>query len=521
MRKRILIALLALSMFVCLFTASIFAQDLIKSSTDEFGTVNEVEGITSTVEDRTARIVLKNADGTFSTFYTYYIYPTLNWQNGMTDANFKQLNNALGTSYGPNSVVRLEFLYDCEYHEIDKEMYKNLKEIHFPENSKITTIRRYYAYLDVLEKINIPPSVTALEQNAFRDCIGLKEVVFDEGCMLKVITKEAFSGCTSLEEISLPDSVIRVETQAFSNCTALKTVRYGANLQFFASRATSYATVFYMPASAMKHASVDMDKNYFGETYTPKAATIFFTGNYDEAVAFRAKSTHKDDWNGTGGLSNAQIVEWDSEKPDSYYVSDTAWTIVYSYNKCLAFYGGEHINGETEYGFEGKKYLSSYVGFSGCTRCQSGTKEEICGPLFTAKGYSVCEEGAKGNITYGMYAHKENIAAYEKFTGEKFIYGIIIAKENTEIGGNIVDENGQCLVNSMTFTDFSQSKYDLYSSYDVKITGITTDAQKAMRLYFGTYIVDNGNVFYLGEFVTAKAIAVSYNSIHALQKDEQ
>ena len=510
MKKRILLTFLAVSIFICIFATSVCAAELIKSSSDEFGEVNVVEGLTSASSDRTSKVVLKNADNTYSTFYTHYIFPSLNWRKGMTGANFTQLNEALGTSYALNSVIRLEILSDCEYHELDSGIYENLREIHFPADSKITQIRRYYSYVGVLEKINIPPSVTALDQNAFRDCTGLKYVTFDEGCTLTTITKEAFRGCTSLEEICLPDSVTSVGGYAFGGCTSLTTIRYGANLQTFESRATTNTTVFYISSVTMKDFTGKMDNNYFGDTYTPKVATIFYTGTYDEALAFKAKSTHKDAWNGTGGLANARLVEWDGQNSDSYYISDTEWTIVYGYNKCLAFYGGEHLESEVTYAFEGEKYLSSYYGFSGCSRCQSGTKEEVCGALFVNKGYAKALDGS--SFTYGISINREEIAKYEKFTGETVSYGIFAAKSDVSSDGALIGENNAPL-DGVILADFTENDYSLF---DLRVNGISEE-NKATEIYCGAYAIIGNATIYLGEGVSDTAKLISSDLIKNIE----
>ena len=483
MKKRIFLTLLAVSMLVFIFAVSVSAVELIKSSSDEFGEVNVVDGLTSASSDKTAKVVLENADGTYSTFYTYYIYPTFNWRKDMTTVDFEKLNDALGTSYTYGSVIRLEALYDFEYHELKADMYQSLKEIHFPENSKITEIRRWYSNVGVLEKINIPASVTKLQQNAFRDCTGLKEVTFDKGSSLETITAEAFKGCTSLEEISLPDSVTSVGASAFWGCTSLRTIRYGANLETFASRATSHTTVFYISKTTMKDFTGKMDNNYFGDSYTPKAATIFFTGNYDEALAFRAKATHKDAYNGTGGLSNAEIVEWNSQNPDSYYISEASWTIVYGYNQCLAFYGGEHLEGEITYAFEGEKYLSAFSEFKTCTRCQSSTKEKVCDPLFECNGFSTQENG-DGGIVVGFRVDTVALKAYEEIKNVKIDFGVFAVLSDNLNGGDIFDENGEAVSGVI---NASLKSYE-FACFELKVIGFKTEAHKSARLVLGAYV---------------------------------
>lgn len=506
MKKRIILALTALIVFTFILALSISAADIITSNSDEFGTVTEVEGITTNLTDMDSRMVLENSDGTFSTFRVYTIFPKLNWRNGMTGANFDALNSALGTEYTLTSIIRIEIVLDCEYYELDSAVFPGIKEIHFPKESKIPRIYRIYNATS-LEKVNIPASATTIDQNAFRDCTALKYVTFDEGCSLTTLTAEAFRGCASLEEISLPDSITTVGGSAFYGCTSLKTIRYGANLQSFASRATSHTSVFYISSTTMKDFTGTMDSNYFGETYTPKGATIFYTGNYDEALAFRAKSTHKDSWNGTGGLSGAALVEWDSEKEDSYYIPEnpTTWTIVYGYNKCKAFYNNEHLPSQTTYEFEGEKYLSVCNAYSGCPRCLQSVPTKVCDALFVNKGYSKEKDGT--SFTYAIAINEAEIQKYETATGVTLDYGFVVAYDKGT--SQPLDQSGNALSGALK-TSLTEGKYAEFISFKIKLTNIKN---QALSLYCSAYIVDGASVSYMGATVTDIAVPVTYASL--------
>ncbi|MBR2944448.1 MAG: leucine-rich repeat domain-containing protein [Clostridia bacterium] len=507
MKKRIILTLAILAIFTFIFALSISAANLITSNSDEFGTVTEVEGITTNLTDMDSRMVLKNSDGTFSTFRVYTIFPKLNWRNGMTGASFDALNSALGTEYTLTSIIRIEIVLDSEYYELDSAVFPGIKEIHFPKESKITRIYRIYNATS-LEKVNIPASATTIDQNAFRDCTALKYVTFDEGCSLTTLTAEAFRGCTSLEEISLPDSITTVGGSAFNGCTSLKTIRYGANLQSFASRATTHTSVFYISSTTMKDFTGTMDSNYFGDTYTPKGATIFYTGNYDEALAFRAKSTHKDAWNGTGGLSGAALVEWDSEKEDSYYIPEnpTTWTIVYGYNKCKAFYNNEHLPSQTTYEFEGEKYLSSYYKHSGCPRCLQDVPTKICDALFVNKGYSYGRDGS--SFVYGISVNLSEIDKYQKEHDTTLKYGFVLLSGKIA-SGDIVATDGTAK-NGASIVDLDDMIKNDMTIFNVKLSGIDKQSEKALELYCSAYVVDKNNVFYVGDSVTNTAVSVSY-----------
>jgi len=75
-----------------------------------------------------------------------------------------------------------------------------------------------------LTSVNIPSSVTLLDECAFAACSGLTTVTIPENVYL--IGETAFSGCTGLTSIDIPVSLISVHTFAFANCDNLTDVYY-------------------------------------------------------------------------------------------------------------------------------------------------------------------------------------------------------------------------------------------------------------------------------------------------------
>lgn len=80
------------------------------------------------------------------------------------------------------------------------------------------------------------PSVSALGDNAFVDCLSLTSVTMPEG--IASIGNGAFKSCTGLTSITIPNTVTDIGTEAFTDCTSLKsisipdTVRYMSNEVF-------------------------------------------------------------------------------------------------------------------------------------------------------------------------------------------------------------------------------------------------------------------------------------------------
>ena len=70
-----------------------------------------------------------------------------------------------------------------------------------------------------ISKINLPNSVTGIEEGAFKSCTRLTDINIPNS--VTSIGPETFSGCTRLTDINIPNSVTSIGEQAFSGCTSL------------------------------------------------------------------------------------------------------------------------------------------------------------------------------------------------------------------------------------------------------------------------------------------------------------
>lgn len=94
-----------------------------------------------------------------------------------------------------------------------------------------------FANCTSLESIDLPSALYEIESSAFKGCTSLETVTFnkqeaDGQYNLHFIRNSAFEGCESLEYIELPDSVTNVQQNAFTNCVHLSTVYLPANAEF-------------------------------------------------------------------------------------------------------------------------------------------------------------------------------------------------------------------------------------------------------------------------------------------------
>ena len=73
-----------------------------------------------------------------------------------------------------------------------------------------------------VKKLDIPSSVTSIENNAFDACTKLESVNLP--CKITKIGREVFQNCSSLKEINIPDTVELIDILAFSGCSSLTSV---------------------------------------------------------------------------------------------------------------------------------------------------------------------------------------------------------------------------------------------------------------------------------------------------------
>ncbi|MDR2553241.1 MAG: leucine-rich repeat domain-containing protein [Treponema sp.] len=81
--------------------------------------------------------------------------------------------------------------------------------------------------------IVIPDSVTVIEEGAFADCAGLRDVALPRGLTeLSGVTYEnggIFKGCTQLRTITIPPAVTVIGRYTFLSCAVLEEITFEGN----------------------------------------------------------------------------------------------------------------------------------------------------------------------------------------------------------------------------------------------------------------------------------------------------
>lgn len=533
MKRKYLITMLLAVALCLLFTVGVCA-----AATNDFGTPEVISNIdlTNMNADTSARVVIVDANGEYHTYPAQYVVSN----NTKFYYDFKPINNALGTSYTKNSVVRIEvpdnilIATNCG----DLCSAGALVEIKFSENSQCHTLEYGCFYNNKkLEKVSIPASVTTLGTLIINNST-LKELVFMDG-FSAVLPSNSFSGALGVEKVIFSNQMTTVEDRALNSTlgTSLKEFYFGANLKDLGTNNMAWvkqSVKFYIPDGFLDDAeSISMETfSWWDSSECLPTGVIFYTGSENQMRALMEKSTYN-----RVICPNANLVEWDSSKSDDEYVPTSGWTIVYNYNKCKAFYNNEHEekilnscqfgcgrgcgaveilenpvheyvksfkNGESEQ----LNYFAVITMYETCVNCksQNGAPKDIA-PIFTDKGYSKSMDDVLG-IVYSYSIDRAALAEYSLNAQTEIEYGIVVSV--TE-GTPLTLEDDKIKAGSGAVTvDFSRISV---ANVKIKVMGFKEQTLDTAIVCCG-YVRQGDTIYYLSDGLSnLNASGKTYNSI--------
>ena len=159
------------------------------------------------------------------------IYRVLAWAtaDGKLTSDWVAVEFVLTESPTPSN------LYDFEEDGIFYEITSEGKVSVCSETTEYNTYSGNVSIPTTVTHDGVTYMVTAIADNAFRDCAGLTDVSI--GAYVTTIGDNAFLRCTSLTSVTLGDYVTRLGKWAFAYCTALAEVKMGSGMRHIDERA--------------------------------------------------------------------------------------------------------------------------------------------------------------------------------------------------------------------------------------------------------------------------------------------
>ena len=252
-----------------------------------------------------------------------------------------------------------------------------------------------------LEYVYIPSTCKAFEDEAFLNCSNLETIEFEEGAQLQTIGKKAISESKKITSLVFPNTFLTTSGEApIRNLQNLTYLNFGASFVGFTGYASMYSTnnanlVIVMPST--------FDMQY--KDQLPSNAVILYTGSKDQASGF-----------GYGTIQSYD--EWIKEG------SPKGKRIVYGYNICTAFYGGEH-DYTTEGSFENDCVLK-------CGRC--GLKTEKKNPNHDLKTVITYNNGFINNGFKVIDCKNSECGYHAEYTSNALISFVGISSSEKDFG---------------------------------------------------------------------------------------
>ena len=451
MKKKIILLLTMVALFIFVFAISVSAASKIPEFTDLIDISSEIDitSLEATLQsDNSSRVLLKDADGNYSTYLTKYItiFPG-NKSMCRFSVDFEALNEATEKEYDMTSIVCIEVPEGV----LGLNDYANIKS------------------WTSLEYIKLPTSLEFIVKEFFKQHPSLKVVDCSQSC------------------------VTTLDTSLFAECKALEVVRFPQGLESMGNVAL--------------HNIPTLERVYFPDTFTKTGSlidgktqnfAIFYTGGTDDdsvRTLFRSMMP-------TSFAPKVVVEVWDPTKDDDYYFnkaqaldlsddgyipagktqySNNAVLVVYKYSKCEAFNYGIHNKTETvsyANGYSNVGVQTTICTNEGCTYI----KTVELPALFTCLGYSASEDG-RGGIAIGFVVNHDSIDQYEKVTNSTVEYGVFAIVKDRLGENDIFDEDGNMTKGAISA---NISSYD-FDMFELRIVGFT-DTQKDIKLAMGAYV---------------------------------
>ena len=211
--------------------------------------------------------------------------------------------------------------------------------------------------------INIPDTVTTIEDNAFQYCSYLKEVNLPNS--ITSIGESAFLGCSSLTSFTVPNSIDKIPDYCFYGCTNLSQLNMPQTV-------TEIGKWCFYNCTALNDISFSKSLKIIGE------GAFYNCSSLEELYLYEnIQALNKQAFSGCNNLSKVTILN-----EDTWFYTDFYYR-VFNKNANITFYSV--ISSTTE--SYASKYGYNFVAINSCGHIGTQTKNSI-EPTCCEKGYS-------------------------------------------------------------------------------------------------------------------------------------
>ena len=401
MKKKILLALVVVSMLVCLFAITSSAATLYEGI---YYDLNATTGTATVSANNRTDCTLKEMviPATFDyDGVTYTVTALADRSIGHQDRNGG--NNYVEYIYVPSTVTSFgsQIFRNCpnlKTLKIDASISSiaghsiagngNLEELDLSGMTKLTKLEGYAAQgCSKLTTVKLPNSVTTIGDKAFQDC-AVTNIVFPS--CLESIGSNCFQNADFVKVV-IPKSVATISSAAFHMTSALKTIVF---------------------------AGTDLS-GYTNSYFAPSATLIFYAGESADAV-----KTQFSQFASFATISYDTYLNEIKNDPNKIYTN----TIVYGTSNCEC---GEVITGKST--FVHKDYLSGMYDAVVCSNCKAETIQNTYAPIMEFVGYSTKIDGDR--ICVGYTINSESLKVFTERTNKTLKFGVtatIVADGTTQ-----------------------------------------------------------------------------------------
>ena len=530
MKKKILLFIVVMAVFCCLFAVFVSAEDM-----GYYGTVKitKTDGtvLTGYCEINSSKRLVRD-----------YIYLTPDKSSGTIDWTEIKIFDARESVTVGGTIPTAIGGTGCN------SKAGNVTEFYFPPTTTSILNTTFTSGWSKLEKVWVPKSVKTINDSAFKDS-AVKEVVIEEGSQLTTIDYSAFQGCSRLTKINLQEGLLSLGRNCFYQSGLSGTVVVPNSVTYLAPGAflSTKIETLVLGDGPLKigynFAGTHQATNnaYLKNVYMPAGATFQYDGSYK--LFYKCANKVNFYIVGSEEECKATVTELLSQSTGNYitFVTEDSedygagYGVIHTgYNRCEAFYNNNHdlqsgvcsVCGKSVYctdkthnheiiSLEYSDFMAAGVKKSKCLDCDSAVLTEDALPMFICNGYSAPESGNDAGLSLNFRVNNDAIKDYMDATGESVTYGLF-ATTKKAIGDNYVVSNGELVSGAI----MAEIPFDSYVSLTIKLGGFDTDDLKNSEFAIGAYVaVDNGEgkeYTYLQKdkpIDGAKYSFVSYNSL--------